>query len=89
VRDDLIGFQVLGRHGVLGRVVGVSESTPGVDSELLIRGGVSRGLLYVVPEPRILSVEPSKSALVVDVDLVDFVPSLQSDGTVELRVPRR
>lgn len=86
MRGDLIGFRVLGRHGVLGHVVGVSAAEPGVEAEVLIRGGVSRGLLYVVPEPRIRSVALRERTLVADVEFGDFVPSLQSDGTVELRV---
>jgi hypothetical protein len=86
VDDELVGFEVLGRHGVLGVVIAVRPREPGLEPSLWIQGGVSRALVYVVPVPRIRRVVPEEHAIVVDVDVGDFVPSLHSDGTVELRV---
>jgi hypothetical protein len=84
--DDLVGFEVLGRHGVLGVVVGICVRGHGLEPEVRVQGGVSRGLVYLVPVPRIHRVVSEERCLVVDADVDDFVPSLKSDGTVELRV---
>lgn len=86
MQDDLIGFQVFGRHGVLGIVVDVGTApVVGAAAQLTVRGGVSSGLVYVVPEQRISSVVPEERVLLVDADIADFVPILRPDGTVELR----
>ena len=41
MRGDLIGFRVLGRHGVLGHVVGVSAAESGVAIVVSVHHGSS------------------------------------------------
>jgi hypothetical protein len=53
---------------------------------LVVRGGVSRALVYRVPWRRIVEVSDEGSTLRADVDIADFVPSLGDDGTVVLEL---
>jgi hypothetical protein len=82
---NVVGFRVLGRHGELGVVVEPND-VPDASSALVVRGGVSSALLYVVPARRIEAVRPDRRTIVLDVDFHDFVPSLRADGIVELRL---
>lgn len=82
---DLVGFRAVGRYGELGVVVESQQSlTRGAG--IVVRGGVSSALLFLVPEARVHSIEPARRLVRLDVDLADFTPSLLGDGTVELRV---
>jgi len=89
VLPDLVGFEVLGRHGMLGVVIDVTAPGPGREPELRIRGGISDGLLYVVPLPRIRRVAPQRREVDVDVAIDDFSPSLRPDGSIELHLTPR
>lgn len=86
---DLLGFEVHGRHGVLGVVVGVSPPEPGVAAEMRVLGGRSDALLYVIPVIQVSAVAPERRTVLLDVDVGDFVPTLRDDGTVELRLALR
>jgi hypothetical protein len=82
----LVGFRVVGRHGELGVVV-EPEDDRDPSSPLVVRGGVSSGLLYLVPPRCVEAIRSDRRTVVLDVDLHDFVPSLRADGVVELRLP--
>jgi hypothetical protein len=86
---DLVGYEVRGRHGVLGVVVGVSPSEPGVGAEMRVLGGKTDLLLYVIPVVQVSAVARERRIVVLDVDVGDFVPTLREDGTVELRLALR
>jgi hypothetical protein len=85
--EELVGFRALGRHGDLGVVVDVVPSqTCSDESQLLVvRGGVSDGLVYFVSTARALGISAEHRTVCFDLDLTDFVPRLADDGTVELR----
>jgi len=78
---------VLGRHGELGTVVDV-ESAPGeIDGPaLVLRGGVSNALVYVLPSRRIVGVSDENCTVTADADVTDFVALLSGDGSVVLRL---
>lgn len=84
--DDLVGFRALGRHGELGVVVESGGEDPSLTS-LVVRGGVSSGLVYFVPRRHVEAVRHDRRTVILDVDLHDFVASLRADGTVELTLP--
>lgn len=87
--NDLVGFEVRGRHGVLGVVVAVSAPQPGIGAEMRVQGGKSDALLYVIPVVQVSAVARERRMVVLDVDVGDFVPRLRDDGTVELRLALR
>jgi hypothetical protein len=80
----LVGYRLLGRYGDLGIVEG--ESSAGGELMLVVRGGVSRALVFHVPMRRTLDVSAQRRTVTVDVDVADFVPSLGDDGTVVLEL---
>lgn len=81
-----VGFDVLARHGSLGVVVDVEHDAGASDpTALVVRGGVSDLLTYHVPAALVSRISPERRSVFLDVDLADFVPSLNPDGTVELR----
>jgi hypothetical protein len=84
-RASLIGFRALGEHGELG----VVESEGGDDGclSLVVRGGVSSALVYLVPCDHVAEIGLDRRTVLLDVDVQDFLPSLRPDGTVELRLP--
>ncbi|HUG63699.1 MAG TPA: hypothetical protein VMK83_00630 [Gaiellaceae bacterium] len=82
---DLVGFRAMGRHGELG-VVESDGDGPCLTS-LVVRGGVSSGLVYFVPRRYVGAVRPDRRTVTLDVDLHDFVASLRADGIVELKLP--
>jgi hypothetical protein len=84
--DDLLGFEVRGRHGVLGVVVAVTQPEPGIGAEMRVRGGKSDALLYVVPVVRVSGVARHRRMVFLDADVGDFVPKLRDGGVVELRL---
>jgi hypothetical protein len=86
VGDDLVGFEVRGRHGVLGVVVEVTPPEPGIGAEMKVRGGKSDALLYVVPVVRMSGVARHRRTVFLDADVGDFVPTLRGGGIVELRL---
>ena len=79
---DLVGYRVLGRYGELGTVVAAATT----DHDLVVRGGVSHALVYVLPIRRIRDVSAKRRTVTADVDVEDFVPSLGDDGTVVLEL---
>jgi len=81
---DPVGFRVHGRYGLLG-VVLAAEREDEEPPLLVVRGGMSDALTFYVPEGWVRSVSKETRVLLVDADIGDFVPSLQRDGTVELR----
>ena len=84
----IVGFEALGRHGALGVVVEVEEL--GEEAPVLVvRGGVSKALVYHVPWARVRAVSRTERHVVLDLDLADFDPFLRDDGIVELRPARR
>ena len=80
----MVGFRVLGRFSELGRVVDVREDPDGSEV-VVVRGGVSGGLVFYIPASSILSRSASTRTLRVDLEFAEFVPQLQADGTIELR----
>jgi len=84
---DLVGYRVLGRQGVLGRVVDFEglDGAPG-NSMLVVRGGVSDALVYWLPAMRLIGVSRETTTVSADVDVADFVARFGDDGTVELRL---
>jgi len=52
---------------------------------IVVRGGVSKGLIYFVPIDRVRRLSQEGRTVLLDMDLTDFVPRLHEDGTVELR----
>lgn len=83
----LVGYRVLGRLGDLGVVTEATRLAGAADlSILIVRGGVSRGLRFEVPATRVREVAHQQRTLVVDADIVDFVPRLTEEGDVELRL---
>jgi len=85
VPKDIVGFRALGRHGDLGVVVEVREETADGSHVIVVRGGVSKGLIYFVPIDRVRRLSQEGRTVLLDMDLTDFVPRLHEDGTVELR----
>lgn len=84
---DLVGFLALGRKGSeLGIVVEQRGDAEGATGEIVVRGGVSAALVYVLPPACVRAISLERKAVVFDVDLIDFVPTLHPDGTIELRV---
>lgn len=84
---DLVGFRALGRAGSeLGIVVERGRDAAGALDEIIVRGGVSAALVYVLPSACVRAVSLERKAVVFDLDLIDLVPTLQPDGTIELRV---
>jgi hypothetical protein len=82
---NIVGFRVLGTHGELGVVVELAQA-PEPDPELIVvRGGVSNALTYYVPADRVHTFSRRSRTIHVDVDLVDFIPHLVEDGTIEMR----
>jgi hypothetical protein len=86
---DLVGYQVLGRHGELGTVV-EAQNTASADEdvELLVRGGTHERLIFHVPFARICEILPSRRAAISRVDVTDFTARLNADGTVGLYLPK-
>lgn len=74
---------MLGRYGELGTIVAVE--TPPHD-DLVVRGGVSKALVYRLPTRRIREISAERRTVTADVDVADFVPSLHDDGTVVLQL---
>ena len=86
--EDTLGFQVIGRHGELGLVVGVTRSDAGERvTAIVVRGGISSSLTYYVPAVHVRRVSAEAASVFVDLDLTDFVPVLKEDGTIELHAP--
>lgn len=84
---DLVGYRVLGRYGELGTVVGIELAPGDIDaSALVVRGGVSNALVYLLPSRRIVGVSDENCTVTADADVTDFVPLLSDDGTVVLRL---
>jgi hypothetical protein len=84
--SDLVGFEVHGRHGVLGVVVAVTPPEAGIGAQMKVQGGRSDALLYVIPVVRVSAVAHDRRTVLLDADVGDFVPRLQDDGIVELRL---
>ena len=82
---DLVGFRAFGRHGELGVVVDVKGDSAADSQIIVVRGGVSDGLMYFVPDARIRSLSLEHRTVRLDIDLTEFVPRLHRDGTIELR----
>jgi hypothetical protein len=82
---DIVGFRVLGTHGELGVVVDIAATTETDRPLIVVRGGISNALTYYVPSDRVRTFSRRSRMIHVDVDLVDFVPHLDEDGTIELR----
>lgn len=83
--DTLVGFRALGRHGELGVVESEGDAGDG-SAFLVVRGGVSAGLVYVLSRDHLTGIGPDRRTILLDVELKDFLPSLRPDGTVELRL---
>jgi hypothetical protein len=75
----LAGYQAIGRHGQLGTVVRAAD-----DDTLAVVGGVSGLLRFHVPRSRIRSVSPVTGTIVVDLDVADFTPREEGDGSIHL-----
>lgn len=86
--ESIVGFEAHGRYGALGTVVDI-ECDAERPHTLVIRGGVSKALLFLVPCARVRAVSARTRTVILDVDLGDFDSSLLPDGTVELRAPPR
>lgn len=84
---ETVGFKALARHGQLGVVVDVERSADGGPTAIIVRGGVSEALTYYVPAEHVRHVSSASRRVHLDVDLADFVPYLNQDGTIELRAP--
>lgn len=82
---DLFGYRVRGRSGDLGIVVEEQWSLrDDIDLELVVRGGVTGALVYLVPRRAVLDVSDERRTVTVDADAADFVPALRDDATVVL-----
>lgn len=80
---------MLGRYGALGTVVDVEVAPGTVDGPaLVVRGGVSEALVYVVPSGRIVGVSTDSCTVATDADVADFVPRLSDEGAVVLRLAK-
>ncbi|MDH4102112.1 MAG: hypothetical protein OEW52_02910 [Thermoleophilia bacterium] len=80
---------MLGRYGELGTVVGMELAPGEIDGPaLVVRGGVSERLVYLVPSRRIVGVSDENCTVTADADVADFVPLLSDDGTLVLRLDR-
>jgi len=85
--SDLVGYRVLGRYGELGIVVEVELVNEDIDElALVVRGGASDALVYLVPSRRLLGISYENRTVTTEVDVADFVPYLLDDGTVLLRL---
>lgn len=86
-----VGYDVHGRNGSLGIVVGSHDAweihSP-ADSELVVMGGRSSLLRIHIPLSHIAAVSHETETLEIDLDVVDFSPSIAGDGLVDLRVIR-
>jgi hypothetical protein len=82
---DIVGFRVLGTHGELGVVVDLAQPTVADPELLVVRGGISNALTYYIPADRVRTFSRKSRTILVDVDLVDFVPHLDEEGRIELR----
>ncbi|HSI97513.1 MAG TPA: hypothetical protein VK926_04055 [Gaiellaceae bacterium] len=69
---------------MLGVIVGVGRRGDR-PSALVVRGGISEALVYIVPWERVRSVSVADRHVLLDADLTDFAPRLRDDGTIELR----
>lgn len=81
----IVGFRVHGRNGELGVVVDLTGSEEANSRLIVVRGGVSNALTYYVPVDRVRAKCSKNRTVHVDIDLADFVPHLEEDGTIELR----
>ncbi|HLG09420.1 MAG TPA: hypothetical protein VI409_12205 [Gaiellaceae bacterium] len=78
---------MLGRYGELGTVVDMELAPGELDGPaLVVRGGVSEALVYLVPSRRIVSVSTESCTVTVDADVADFIPVLRDDGMIVLRL---
>ena len=78
---------MLGRYGELGTVVDVELVPEAIDGPVLVvRGGISKALVYLVPSRRIVGVSTESCTVATDADVADFVPLLTDEGTVLLRL---
>jgi hypothetical protein len=84
---EWLGYRAVGRYGDLGLIVEVIGGPEGADGPpaLVVRGGVANGLKFFVPVARVRSISTDHRRVLLDVDLADFEPRLDDDGTVELR----
>ena len=78
---------MFGRHGELGIVVDVARDEADRGSAFVVRGGVSDSLTYHVSSAHVRAVSWERRIVLLNVDVTDFHPRLQADGTIELRMP--
>lgn len=85
---SLEGFQVRGRHGVLGTV---SQHRRGSSASgmLIVTGGASQLLRYHLPVSSIRAVAPRAGTITVDLDVADFLPRSSPLGEIDLFLPAR
>lgn len=81
---DTMGFEVLGRHGGLGVVVGVGERSAPEDWELVVLGGRSSLLRFHIPRSHVRRISLDSRTVDVDADVLDFTARPTPDGAIEL-----
>ena len=85
VSRAIVGYRALGHHGELGVVVDIRDE-PNVDTDVIVvRGGVSNALTYLVPAARVRALSCRDRTVSLEIDFPEFIPRLHDDGTVELR----
>ena len=86
---QIVGYRAHGRLGDLGVVTQARRAAGSEEASIIvIRGGVSNGLVFVVPRTRVREIVHECQTVVVDADIMDFVPRLTGHGDVELRLDR-